>query len=68
MKEREKWIIENGAILKSFVSYPLKGTRAIQIPYIYPQQKPKPKGDKSNPLKAPHNQENPKLLLDLVSF
>jgi hypothetical protein len=29
----------------------------MQIPYDYPQQKPKPKGDKSNPLEAPQNQE-----------
>jgi hypothetical protein len=35
----------------------LKYIEAIQIPYVYPQQKPKPKNDKPNPLKAPYDQE-----------
>jgi hypothetical protein len=40
--------------------------KAIQIPYVYPQQKPKPKSDKHKLLKATYDQENPKLLLNLI--
>jgi hypothetical protein len=44
-------------ILKTLVDCPLKCIRTIEIHYVYPQQKPKPKSDEHNPLKAPHDQE-----------
>ena len=44
-------------ILKTLYNLSLKYIEAIPIPYVYPQQKPKPKSDKPNPLKAPYEPE-----------
>jgi hypothetical protein len=60
--------MEISVILKTLVKCPLKYIKAIQIHYIYPQLKSKPRSDKHKPLKAPYDQANPKLLLDLVPF
>ena len=49
--------MEISAILKPFVNCPLKYIKAVPIPYVYPQQKPKPRSDKHKPLKATYDPE-----------
>jgi hypothetical protein len=50
--------MEINAILKTLYNLSTEVyTKAILIPYVYPQQKSKPKSDKHNPLKTPHGRE-----------
>ena len=53
---------------KLFITCPLKYIKTIPIPYVYPQQKPKPKSDKHNPLGAPHDPETLSYYFNLVFF
>ena len=53
---------------KTLVKCPLKYIKAIQIHYVYPQQKSKPRSDKPKPLKAPYDPETLSYSLTQFSF